>query len=65
VTWISIGSNVCISQEAYLLTGNHNYKDPKFGLILGKINIEDGAWIGTQSVICLGVRLSPEKIAND
>jgi putative colanic acid biosynthesis acetyltransferase WcaF len=55
LTWVRIGSNVCISQEAYLLTGNHNYKDKKFGLIIGEINIEDGAWIGARSIVCPGV----------
>jgi len=59
---VRIGSNVCISQEAYLLTGNHNYKDPKFGLILGEINIEDGAWIGARSVVCPGVHCGKQSV---
>lgn len=54
---VRIGSNVCISQSAYLLTGNHNYKDPAFALIVKEITIEDGAWIGAASVICPGVRV--------
>ena len=55
LTTISIGSNACLSQGAMLLTGNHNYKSVSFDLIVKKIVIEDGAWIGAQSVVCPGV----------
>lgn len=59
---VRIGSNVCISQESYLLTGNHDYKDPAFGLITKGIVIEDGAWIGARSVVCPGVRVGKEAV---
>lgn len=49
---VVIGSNVCISQGAYLLTGNHNYKSTTFDLMTGKIHIDDGAWVGAKAVIC-------------
>ena len=52
---ISIGSNVCISQGAYLLTGNHNYKKVTFDLMVEKIELEDGVWIGARSIVCPGV----------
>ena len=58
LTWVDIGNDVCISQEAYLLTGNHDYKDPSFGLLLGAIRIEEGAWIGARAVVCPGVTLA-------
>lgn len=51
---ITIGSNVCVSQGAYLLTGNHDYKDPHFGLITKPIVIQDGAWVGAKVVVCPG-----------
>ena len=51
---IIIGSNVCVSQDAYLLTGNHDYKDPHFGLITRQIRIEDGAWVGAKAIVCPG-----------
>lgn len=54
---VLIGNNVCLSQNSYLLTGNHNYNDPKFSLITKKITIEDGVWIGAMSVVCPGVRV--------
>jgi putative colanic acid biosynthesis acetyltransferase WcaF len=48
---IKIGNNVCISQGAMLLTGNHNYKSKKFDLITGKIILEDGVWIGAKCLV--------------
>jgi putative colanic acid biosynthesis acetyltransferase WcaF len=52
---VAIGSHVCISQGALLLTGNHNYKKKTFDLMMGKITLADGAWIGAKSVVCPGV----------
>jgi len=52
---ITIGSNVVISQGAYLLTGNHDYKSESFDLILKEIILEDGVWIGAKSIVCPGV----------
>lgn len=62
LTSVHIGDHVCISQGAMLLTGNHNYKDPAFGLITGVITLEDGVWIGAQSCVCPGVRCHEQSI---
>ncbi|MGX2039608.1 WcaF family extracellular polysaccharide biosynthesis acetyltransferase [Methylocaldum sp. MU1018] len=53
---VRIGSNVCISQGALLLTGNHDYKDRRFGLMLGEIHIDDGVWIGARCLVAPGAR---------
>lgn len=52
---VTIGNNVCLSQGAMLLCGNHNYKVPTFDLIVKPITLEDGVWIGAQAVVCPGV----------
>ncbi|PVD52036.1 colanic acid biosynthesis acetyltransferase WcaF [Terrimonas sp.] len=52
---IVIGNNVCISQGAMLLTGNHNYKKISFDLMVAGIHLEDGVWIGARAVVCPGV----------
>lgn len=52
---VTIANNVCISQGAMLLTGNHNYKKTTFDLFLGSIVLEEGAWVGAQSIVCPGV----------
>ncbi|MCH6201331.1 WcaF family extracellular polysaccharide biosynthesis acetyltransferase [Aquiflexum sp. LQ15W] len=55
LTQVSLEANVCISQGAMLLTGNHDYKKASFDLILEGIRLEDGVWIGSKSVVCPGV----------
>jgi len=52
---VTIGANVCISQAALLLCGNHDYKSPLFDLSVLPITIEDGVWIGAKSIVCPGV----------
>ncbi|MCZ4221785.1 WcaF family extracellular polysaccharide biosynthesis acetyltransferase [Pedobacter rhodius] len=55
--WVKIGNNCCISQQAILMTGNHNYKKTSFDLIISPIVIEDGAWIGSGAQIAPGLIL--------
>ena len=62
LTHVRIGSNVCISQGAYLCTGNHDYKDVNFGLIVKEITIKDGAWIGAKTLICPGVTIGKNAV---
>lgn len=52
---VRISANVCISQGAMLLTGNHNYKKSSFDLMVGAITLEEGVWIGAKSIVCPGV----------
>jgi len=52
---VVIGNNVCLSQGAMLLTGNHDYTISSFPYRLGKIHLEEGVWIGAQSVVCPGI----------
>lgn len=51
LTKVKIGNNVCISQGALILCGNHNYKKSTFDLIVGEIKLEDGVWIGAKSIV--------------
>ncbi|MDF0651198.1 MAG: WcaF family extracellular polysaccharide biosynthesis acetyltransferase [Nitrospira sp.] len=53
---VHIGSNVCLSQGALVLTGSHDYSDPSFRLTLGEVHLEDGAWVAARSMVCPGVR---------
>jgi putative colanic acid biosynthesis acetyltransferase WcaF len=62
LTWVKIGNNVCISQGAYICTGNHNYKKESFDLIVKPVIIEDGVWIGAKSVVCPGITIASHSI---
>lgn len=54
---IKIASHVCISQEVYLCTGNHDWNHPDFQLITAPIAIEQGSWIAARAVIGPGVTI--------
>jgi putative colanic acid biosynthesis acetyltransferase WcaF len=52
---VTIGNNCCLSQEAFLLCGNHDFTKTSFDLIIKEIILEDGVWIGAKAVVCPGV----------
>jgi putative colanic acid biosynthesis acetyltransferase WcaF len=57
---VKIGSNVCLSQRAFLCTGNHDFRKESFDLITRPIEIGEGSWIaacafvGPGAVVGLG-----------
>lgn len=57
---IRIGNNVCISQRAFLCTGNHDWSDRSMALITRPITVEDGSWIGAASFVGPGVRIGKQ-----
>lgn len=60
---VTIDSHVCISQGANLCTGNHDWSDPSFGLILKPITLKSGSWVGARAVVAPGVTLGENAIA--
>ncbi|MGQ1786390.1 MULTISPECIES: WcaF family extracellular polysaccharide biosynthesis acetyltransferase [unclassified Saccharicrinis] len=48
---VTIGKNCCLSQGAMLLCGNHNFKKETFDLMIGRIVLEDGTWIGARATL--------------
>jgi putative colanic acid biosynthesis acetyltransferase WcaF len=48
---VEIRDNVCISQGAMLLTGNHDYSKSSFDLITGQIYLDNGVWIGAKAIV--------------
>ena len=59
---VTIGNNVCISQGALLLTGNHDYTIPSMPYRNGQIVVRDGAWIGAKATVCPGVIVNENAI---
>jgi putative colanic acid biosynthesis acetyltransferase WcaF len=53
--FVIIEDNVCISQGAFLLTGNHNYKKQSFDLQTGPIILKKGVWICAMCIVCSNV----------
>lgn len=54
---VSIGRNVCISQGAYLCTGNHDWSSSNFDLITSSITIEDHSWVGARATLAPGTHM--------
>ena len=54
---IAIGDRVVISQNVFLCSASHDYKDPEYALIGGKIVVGDDAWIAADVFIGPGVKI--------
>lgn len=54
---VEIGSNVCISQRAFLCTGSHDHRKRTFDLVVRGIALRDGCWVAAQSFIGPGVEV--------
>jgi len=63
LTTVRIGSDVCVSQGAYLCTGNHNWSDPAFGLAVEPILLNNGSWVGAKAFIAPGIVLGEASVA--
>ncbi|MFC9786509.1 colanic acid biosynthesis acetyltransferase [Rhodococcus sp. NPDC127528] len=59
---IVIGSDVCISQYAYLCTGSHDRTSPTFEFDNAPIVIEDGAWLCARSMVLRGVTVGANSV---
>jgi putative colanic acid biosynthesis acetyltransferase WcaF len=59
---VIIEDNVCISQGAMLLCGNHNYNKSSFDLMVGEIVLERGSWIGARALVGPGIRVKSHAV---
>ena len=57
LAFVQIGDCVCLSQGAYLCTGNHDFRRVTFDLLLGQIRIDSEAWIAAQAVLAPGTHV--------
>lgn len=59
---VHIGSDVCISQEAFVCTGSHDHRDPTFAFDNAPIAIGDGAWIAARAIVLRGASVSEGEV---
>lgn len=60
---VKIGAHACISQRAFLCTGNHDYRDPCFSYRNAPIGIGSGVWVGAGVFVGPGVQIGEEAVA--
>lgn len=59
---IEIGSNVCISQGAYLVTGNHDFGRENFRFFTQPIIVGNRVWICARAIIPPGSLIPPNTV---
>jgi putative colanic acid biosynthesis acetyltransferase WcaF len=59
---VRIGAHACVSQGAYLCTGNHDWSDPGMRRFTGTIVVDDGAWVGAFARVAPGVTVGRESV---
>ena len=59
---VVIGTQACISQRAFLCTGNHDFRDVRMRYRNQPITIGDGAWVGAQVFVAPGVTIGEEAV---
>lgn len=56
---VEIGAHCCVSQGAYLCTGNHDWADERFALRAQPIRLHERVWVGAFARIAPGSVLGP------
>lgn len=59
---VTIGNQVCVSQDTYLCAGNHDHRRKSFDLIARPITIENGAWVAASSLLLAGVTVGANAV---
>ena len=54
---VTIESNVCISQRAYLCTGSHDFRREDFKLRVDPITVRTGSWVAAAAFVGPGVEV--------
>ena len=60
---VLIGSHCCLSQRAFICTGNHDFHSPAMLYRNGAIALQDGVWIGAQVFVAPGVTCGIDSVA--
>ena len=54
---VTLGSNVCLSQRAFLCTGSHDFRAEGFDLITRPISVGDSCWVCAQAFVGPGAEI--------
>lgn len=59
---VTLGSNCCVSQRAFLCTGSHRFDRPGFDLVTKPIVVQDGSWVAADVFVAPGVTIGPNSM---
>jgi putative colanic acid biosynthesis acetyltransferase WcaF len=59
---ISIGGHCCLSQRAFLCSGNHDYRSQDMQFRHAPIVLEDGVWVGAGAFVGPGVTVGVDAV---
>lgn len=59
---VRVGAHACLSQGAFLVSGNHDWSAPTFDLRLAPIEVGQGAWIGAKAILCPGAEVAAHAV---
>lgn len=54
---VTLESNVCVSQRAYLCTGSHDFRRAEFPLVTRPITVRSGSWVAAGAFVGPGVEV--------
>ena len=59
---VTVGADVCVSQDVLLCTGSHDHRSPTFEFDNAPIRIEDGAWVAARATVLRGVTVGADSV---
>ena len=59
---VTLGHDVCVSQEALLCTGSHDRHSPTFEFDNAPVTLLDGSWVAARAVVLRGVTVGREAV---
>lgn len=59
---VRLGESAIVSQGAHLCTATHDHRDSTFPLVVGDIEIRDGAWVAAEAFIGPGVLVAERAV---
>jgi putative colanic acid biosynthesis acetyltransferase WcaF len=61
---VTIESNVCVSQRAFLCTGSHDFSSRTFDLAAKPITLRAGSWVAAQAFVGPGVEVGSGSVVS-
>jgi putative colanic acid biosynthesis acetyltransferase WcaF len=59
---VKLGDRVVISQNVFLCSVSHDYRDARYALIGNRITIEDDSWVAADAFVAPGVSIGPGSV---